>query len=45
MPHNIMDTIHEMEMPGGYHWLFWIVVVGVFAVLLFLTWRFAIRSR
>jgi len=39
MPHDVMNSIHETGMPGSYHWLFWVVVVAVFALLLFLVWR------
>jgi len=49
MPHDIMNTVHEMGMPGSHHWLFWTVVAAVFVLLLFLLWRFGIsrdkRSR
>ena len=45
MPHEIMNTIHETAAPGSYHWLFWAGVVAVFALLLFLLWRFAIRGK
>lgn len=49
MPHEIMATIHETGLPAIYHWLFWTVVVAVFAVALFLAWRYGIsrgkRSR
>ncbi len=45
MPHEIMDTMHDVGMPGSHHWLFWVIVVAGFALLLFLVWRFAIRSK
>lgn len=42
MPHDIMNSIHEAVMPGSHHLLFWAVVVAVFALLLFLLWKFGI---
>ncbi len=42
MPHEIMKKLHEAGMPGSHHWLFWVVVAAVFAVLLYLVWRFGI---
>jgi len=41
MPHDMMNTLHETGMPGSFHWLFWIVVIGVFALLAFLILRFS----
>ena len=40
MPHDVMNTIHETGMSDGYHWLFWVVIIGVFALLVFLILRF-----
>lgn len=45
MPHDIMNTIHEMAMPGSHHWLFWALVVAVFGLLFFLVWQFGIRGK
>lgn len=45
MPHDIMGTMHEMGMPGSHHWLFWLIVAGGFALLLFLVWWFALRNK
>lgn len=45
MPYDIMNTMHEAGMPGSHHWLFWVGIVGVFAMLLFLIWWFAIRGK
>ncbi len=45
MPHDIMNTMHEAGMPVTHHWLFWTVVVFVFAALLFSVWWFGIRGK
>ncbi len=45
MPDEIMNTMHQSGMPGSHHWLFWVVVAGVFVALLFLIWWFAIRGK
>lgn len=37
-----MGEIYGMGMSVGYHWLFWIVIVAVFAVVIFLVWGMAI---
>ncbi len=45
MPDEIMNTMHEVGMPGSHHWLFWFGIAAVFAVLLFLVWWVAIRGK
>ena len=45
MPHDVMNTIHETGMSDSYHWLFWAVVVAVFALLIFYIWRFGISQE
>ncbi len=45
MPHDIMNTMHGTGMPVTHHWLFWTVVVVVFAALIFSVWWFGIRGK
>ena len=45
MPHDIMNSMHEMGVPGAHHWIFWLVVIGVFALIFFLIWRISTRGK
>ncbi len=45
MPHDVMNMLHETGMPGSHHWLFWFVVVSVFAGLMFLVWWFGVSGK
>lgn len=45
MPHDIMNTMHEMGVPGTQHWLFWLVVIGVFALIFFLIWQISTQGK
>ncbi len=45
MPNEIMSTMHETGMPGSHHGLFWVVVVIIFALLVFLVWWFGMRKK
>jgi len=45
MPDEIMNTMHETGMPISHHWLFWAMVIAVFAVLVFLVWWFGMRKK
>ena len=45
MPHDIMNQMHEMGVLGMRHWLFWLIVIGMFALIFFLVWWFGIRGK
>jgi len=34
MPNEIMQWIHDNNMPGGYYWLFWIIILLIFVAII-----------